>query len=229
MSLYQWSPGQGYSEDYPGTDSGQLLRRIEPKPNWTANSLLTLIETGQPKALPFVGKEDGEDGWRSSWGNVTEQNGALKLAAIPTTVGSLALLDGTRLWKDYVFKADFNWDPSATSVSLIGHFQRDVRGQSYLECEYVNGMVVLRQNVNGAPVTISDAKDPTIVPGNGKTAGISFSGNYAQCLWNGGVLLGMELPSSAPQDGGVAVSAWSSALGTANIEVTKTTVSASTQ
>jgi peptidoglycan/xylan/chitin deacetylase (PgdA/CDA1 family) len=224
VSFYQWYPSLGYSENYPSID-GQLLKRIEPKPDWTPAHLLATIEQGQPKSLPYTlgSSSDGDDGWTSAWGTISQSNGILMLAANATTTGAYTILDGSRLWTNYDYEIQFNWQ-NAQSISLYGHYEASPKSTSYLACDFSNGEVQLENHESGTVTVLASAHAAAIAPASNDDAGLSFNGSNADCLWNGAAITGASVPSSAPSTGGVGIEIWNPSAGTAAATVTGASV-----
>ena len=222
VSFYQWYASLGFSENYPGAD-GQLLKRIEPQPSWTPQYLLALLESGQPKSLPYSVSASGGDGWQDAWGTVKQNGGTITLDASTTTAGASTILDGTRLWSDYDSEIQFDWR-DADSVSLFARYVSSPLQTSYLACNFSNGSVRLEAHVNGSTSVIAQKADPSITPGDGKNAGIRPVGNQVDCLANGAVVVSGRAPSGIAPTGGIGLEIWNPENGTAGITVTNVTV-----
>jgi hypothetical protein len=222
ISFFQWYPSLGFSQDYPSNET-QLLRRIEPKPNWTPDYLLTFLNQGLPKSLPYQLPTTDDGSWRQAWGNVVASNGTISLAAASGTAGSASILDGTRLWENYTFDTHFNWQ-NADSISLFTNYQAAPEATNYLACNFGNGTVRLEDHENGQLNILARATNPIITPGDNKNAGVKIAAHYAECLWNDAVMAGAAIPASAPASGGVGIEIWDHQMGTAQAMVTGVTV-----
>lgn len=219
VSFYQWYASLGYSENYPGVD-GQLLKRIEPKPDWTPTELLGILNEGQPKPLPYImGANGSNDGWQDAWGNVVQSGGQLTLTASSTTAGASTILDGSRLWTNYYYDVKFDWQ-NAESVSLYARYVASPLATSYLACNFSAGSVRLEDHENTSTTVIAEKSDTSIASGSAAEAGISLAGNYINCLWNGASVVNGYAPASAPTSGGIGLEIWNSTDGTATITVT---------
>ena len=218
VSFYQWYPSLGYSENYAGLD-GQLLRRIEPQPDWTPDHLLTLLGQGQPKALPYsLATGDGNDGWTQAWGNVSQNSSTLLLSASSTSAGASTILDGTRTWTNYTYSVNFDWQ-NAESVSLFARYQANPLATDYLACNFSDGSVRLEDHENGATAIIAQKNLASIGPGSNDEASIEVNGGSAACLWSGSSVITGAIPSTAPQSGGIGIEIWNSTVNNAAVKV----------
>jgi peptidoglycan/xylan/chitin deacetylase (PgdA/CDA1 family) len=226
VSFYQWYPSLGFSENYPNVD-GQLLKRIEPKPDWTPDYLLGVLAAGQPKPLPYAlnttSSQINSNDWVAAWGNVSQSTGALTLSASTTTSGAYTILDGSRLWDNYDYEMQLNWQ-TASSISLFGYYTANPENIDYVACNYGHGTVQLENHQNGTVTVLGRGNNPSIGPGDAENLGIRFVGNYAECLWKGGVIAGGKLPSSTPTSGGIGIEIWNTTPGTAAAVVTNINV-----
>src|SRR5207247_25157 len=92
ISFYQWYPSLGFSQNYPHAD-GQILKRIEPRPDWTPERLLAVLGTGAPKPLPYAANPAADNSWTPAWGIVTSTPAGLALIAKPSTTGAYTILE----------------------------------------------------------------------------------------------------------------------------------------
>ena len=229
VSFYQWFPGGGFSQNYPGVD-GQLLKRMEPSNSWSGDYLASLLDEGQAKMLPFMSSSTSTAGWQATWGNASEKAGSLALRAPSSTTGAFAFLDGSGAWKGYTYTAQFDWGGNNESVTLVGDFQENVNDTKYLQCVFEKGNVRIEGDVNNTAIPIATEKDAMIGPGSNKNASIRFtSGGYVQCLWNGGVVASARMPASLPASGGIGAEIWSAAAGTASVTFTNVSVTGATR
>jgi hypothetical protein len=217
VSFYQWYYSLGYSENYIG--DGQLLKRIEVKPFWNAKDLIDILDEGQPKSLPYTLTNENQSGWKQAWGKISSNNGSFVISATNSTTGASTILDGTRLWKNYNYTANIDWE-NANSVSLMGHYQADPQSNTYVECNFSKGTVTLENVVDGFPTNIiSEIQEPLVDLGKNKNIGMNFNNNHAKCLWNNRTIAEGELTSSSPDDGGIGMEVWGPKIGQAKVTV----------
>ncbi|MCL4529785.1 MAG: polysaccharide deacetylase family protein [Chloroflexi bacterium] len=222
VSFFQWYPSLGASENYPAADHA-LLRRIEPRPDWTAAYLLQILDAGQAKSLPYSMVDPVADGWNDAWGAMIPQGDTFALAASPATNGAMSVLDGTRLWGNYLYTAGFDWN-AGKSISLIGRYGTNASAPnsitpSYVACNFGNGSVRLEERSGSGTTVIAQNTDAAIGPGSSKTAGIRFINNTASCLWNGMVIVTGTLDRTAPGTGGIGMEVWNTVPNNANLTV----------
>ena len=73
MCFYQFSGTRRFTENYPvpAKDDHYLVRRISVRPNWSGQELLSLLQSGESKPLPFHAKLVAGEGFVNTlWGNM---------------------------------------------------------------------------------------------------------------------------------------------------------------
>jgi hypothetical protein len=211
LSFYQvW--GNGDLLNHPDPAATQA-KRIEPDYHWSGEKLVSVIESGLAKTLPYHTDTFGIE-WQSDWGIMTFQDG-LSLQAAPTTTGSEAMLDGSSEWRNYSFDATIDWK-AGENVTLVARAQDN---GDYIKCDFL---------ANGASVgTFIDHEQNTIARGNIAESPLSkishlkitVSGNTVSCFVGDTQITSGAVDTSRFQKGGVGIQIWDPVKGVANIAV----------
>lgn len=219
-AFYQWWPGSGYTYNYP-TD-GLLMRRIGVQPTWSGDYLLSFLEGGLPKALPYEDALDRDRGWRTTWGDFSVEDGALALAAAPDSSGASVLLDGTGHWEDYEVEMRLT-SPAQTGVTV---YLRFADNDNHAVCNFGNGFVHVEQTVAGEQRVIQGTRDPSIqIPEGPFAVTVSVEGRAVTCTLDGGVSAATTFLDPSLTRGGVGIKVWDPVLGESGIELDEFTVS----
>jgi len=200
-----------YSFNYPSNDL--LMRRIHVEPEWSGAELLSFMEGGMPKDIPY---QDGADkGWIASWGKVEAGNELVLSSEKPSTSAS-ALLDGTKLWEKYQVTAEVNWtrDYALLLVSAVD-------SHTYRSCAYEDGRVRLQQTSGGTTTVLAEAQDAAITAGS-RTLGARVTSSSVTCLYDGRSVL--QATGLASRAGGIGFQTWSPTPGAARLTISSLTV-----
>ncbi|MEK7612442.1 MAG: polysaccharide deacetylase family protein [Patescibacteria group bacterium] len=215
--FFQFATGKIYSQNYfysqiytggsvGGSDEGTLVKRIGVDANWTGEKLLHVLETGAAKPLPHHDNFSTDRGWASTnWGVVEFFPSRLRLAARSEGSGSVAILDGSRLWKNYEVKADVVW-PKGSNIYLWGRVQDS---GNYAACNFGKSLVHVEQVVGGGKVkVIRGETHDNIFPEEGFEIGMRAHGRTIECLLNGEVLVATEFLDESLSEGGIGFKTW---------------------
>jgi peptidoglycan/xylan/chitin deacetylase (PgdA/CDA1 family) len=214
FAFYQTWPTNGDTFNYPGINnglgsSGYMIKRIEPKATWSGTDLLSILNTGYAKPLPYESSSFGTE-WVDTWGAATGGT-SLSLAASPTTSGASAFLNGSGWWTNYLIRATATLHTG--TVSLLARNQSDSR---YVACTF---------DQNGASIQVHSGSTPILLasshaaPGTGAvTLGMAVFGTMVVCYENGNAVVSAEAPN-APSQGGIGFEVWDRALGSASASV----------
>ncbi len=207
-----------FSFNYPEYRSF-LTKRIHVDHDWSGERLLSVLENGSPKTLPYHDVFDKNNGWLPSWGKIEAGWERLVLKALPDTTSASSILDGTALWKNYHFTAKLDWNLG--SVHLLANAS-DAR--TYRACVFSDGKVRLQYMEGTERTTLGEKILKDITFGSDISMGIQVKDGTAACFFNGKKTL--EVSGLRDRIGGIGVQTWDDALGNAQVEIKEVTVEA---
>lgn len=220
LSFYQvWPSDRGYTHNYQDEDR-IFLKRIEPHPDWKEGFLLSYLENGQPKKLPYEDDFLKDNGWKKTWGDYEISNRKLNVKSDPSTTGSFILLDGTYLWKDYLFSAYIDWLAGSHVVLVANHYDAN----NYLSCSFGNDGVRIRKNINGEDSILAENKTNFQSPLKLVKFGMALQGNKIVCLVEDQPVLITKDSNLTLSHGGIAIKTWDQNPGETSIIVKKVEV-----
>ncbi len=131
------------------------LNRLLVQPEWTGEDLIAHLDSSWPRRQGAQSYETLHNPlvWLKDWGAVEIQDGSLRLAAMPTTTGAKAFMNGSDLFAD--FSARFRLRIDHGQLGL--HFRATPDGERhvYLGLSH-EGEVWLRQKHAGLPAFTLD-------------------------------------------------------------------------
>lgn len=200
QGFIQYFPGRGASQSYFDSQT-TFTNRLEV-PQWTGAQLLSFMDRGNAKSLPYSDGLMSDKGWQNGWGDMKLQNGTLEVTGAPGTTGGSALLDGTAAWADY----------TATFVARL------IKGTSYaitarnhgityrVGCSFSNNYVAIDRQTTADGTEVASMNTPITVT-DPNTVGIAVHGNQVSCLVNGQVVVSGN-DATMPPNGGVGTTVW---------------------
>lgn len=221
MAFYQIWEGKEDRFNYP--DEGVfLMKRIEPKSSWSGVDLVQNLETGRDKDLPYQDKFDGDNGWKKGWGIFGIENNHFILGKNTSTTGSMAVLDGAYLWKNYFFNAKADWI-KGDNVSVLARYIND---KNYVSCSFSDDKLRIEQYLNGNKRVMVEKKNFFEMPKKDVRLGIMVNGDKTECLVNGNSVIYAYYLSPVLSHGGVGIKTWdpevnNSEIIVKNVEVTE--------
>lgn len=230
-SLYTWgfvqTNNQTYTFNFPRTTTAHfapafsftserlssdfLVHRIHVDHDWDGARLLSILENGRVKGLPFEDDFSRNNGWIPAWGSLELGRNNLQLAADDSITSASTFLDGSALWDNYSFDAAINWRSS--HVSILADV---VDSKTYHSCAFSEGVVRLQSTIDGETRTITEKKDPRIAYGENVRPGIRVHGSVIECTWDFASILE---DYSRDFSGGVGLQIWDPQPGTAQVQV----------
>lgn len=195
--------------NYPMREDAGALRRLEVDTLWSGAQLISFLEKGQAKALPYDDTLDENAGWKHAWGRVTVEDGALLLSATDTTSGAFAFLDGTRGWDDYRMTVRGERQ-RGSHVSLIARYQD---GGNYAECLFSDEEVRIEQVVENKRSVLKKSALSKKMPNDNVALGVGVDGDTIACRIDGAVVAMAYTLSQRLSDGGIGVKIWDQTLG----------------
>lgn len=211
LAFYQVFKSKGESFNYPDPNE-YMIKRINPSTDWSGERLMQEINAGKAKELPYYNTEFGIE-WKDSWGDA-QIGQDLWLRANEKTTGASAFLNGSYLWKDYVFTANVNW-MSGSNVLLMA---RHKDNENNIMCDFSHDNVKIKKRMNGLLTTIATAKNKIPVGELNLPLSIAIKGNNVECYVNDKLIIESPVYGGLPH-GGVGIQIWDSLGNNAAISV----------
>ncbi len=215
--LYQYQPGEYFTQfaaDNNIVGDTLLVRRINIDTAWSPSTLLTLLEDGDQKPLPYYDSFDTNNGWLPIWGQYDISGGTLKLAARPNSAGASTIIDGTATWRDYSVTADV-YSPNHTGILLWTRFRNDDNNAA---CNFGTTFVHAEEMRNGVKHVLKGIQFPDeSIPLGPFTVTATVEGRTLICSINGAEILRTEFLDPALTTGGIGVKIWDAELGKSSI------------
>ncbi len=203
---------------YPDKDDF-LIRRIDVLAGWDGEDLVNVLDQTEDKQLPYSDDFSTNHGWFASWGNISTTDNSLYLTSTRTDQGSMAVLEGSFLWKNIDISAEVNII-QGDSFSLIGAYQDN----SFLACNfYEQGLSLTKYNkARGIEELISETNLANILSLKNTKAkvGMRVSEQNISCQLNGSDIL--VINSSLPNinsEGGIGIRTWGNLGETEVVEI----------
>lgn len=188
-----------------------LVYRIHVDYDWTGERLLSIMENGRAKKLPFEDDFTTNTGWISSWGMLELGRNNFTLQAEPSMTSASAFLDGTALWDNYTFDISARWQQGFALV--LGDV---LDSKTYHSCAFSPGEVRIQRTINGETQTLKEVRNESIQYGDNVRMGIRVHGTVVECTWN---FASVAEEYSRDFSGGVGIQAWDPSVGTASLQV----------
>lgn len=194
---------QEFPGNYPGKDF-RLIKRINVNSDMSKDQLMSFLEGGLNKKIPYEDSFTSNRGWLIAWGSSELKNGLFLTGAANNEDSSLTFLNGTYDWKDYTM--DTNIQLVRGDAFAIA--ARYIDGNNYVSCDFSSGEASLTERVFGKEKDISEAiTSSEIMPNKNISVGIGVVGNKASCYIEGReVASGLISPELA--HGGVGFKTW---------------------
>ncbi len=205
FTFYQVWQGEGETFNYP-RDNQFMVKRIEPQLDWSGEYLVSMLNSGLVKDLPYKTESYGME-WVQSWGTVNGGN-ELTLTAKKNTGGATALLNGSYLWQDY----DFSSDVKLINGSNVVLFGRRENNKNYFGCNFESNKVSIKELDNGISKNLVTVN--ALMPKNVQiNLSARFIGDTITCLIDGEEVISRTVGMHSK--GGVGVEVWNRGLGSA--------------
>lgn len=235
-SLYEWgfvqTNNQTYTFNFPRTTTATffspfsftnerlstdfLIHRIHVDYDWDGARLLSIMENGRAKELPYEDDFSKSRGWLPAWGSLEMGRNNLQLSAAESITSASTFLDGSALWDNYSFEASMNWNGSHVSV-----LADVVDSKTYHSCAFSAGVVRLQRTINGETTTLKEKHDTRIAYGENVKPGIRVHGTVIECTWD---FASIVEDYARNFSGGVGLQIWDPQPGTARVQVSSVLV-----
>lgn len=213
---YNFPVSSGPSSDITSTTenflaTNFLVRRIHVDHDWNGARLLSILENGREKSLPYQDDFTQDKGWIIPWGRSDLGRNNFTLHAASNMTSASTFLDGSELWDNYSFDVTANWHTGYLFV-----LADVINSKTYDACSFAPGEVNIISSVNGETHTLTTVKDPQIQYSNNARAGIRVRGSTVECSWNYAAVADYY---DRTHSGGVGIQTWSETPGVAELQV----------
>lgn len=218
LLFHQYSPTVRFESNYfiekDKTKNYFLLKRSVVEPSWNGEKLLSSLEASRAKDLPFIETFEKDSGWIKSWGTLTinsslnDQNRYSEMVLStegPEHAGAAVILDGSRLWKDYILKTKL-LVPNQNSAFAWVRFQND---ENNAGCNMGNGFIHIEQVINGQHRVLKGVRGPEIIiPQEEFAFDVKVQGRKISCIVNGNTLVETDFLDLSLDRGGIGFKTW---------------------
>jgi peptidoglycan/xylan/chitin deacetylase (PgdA/CDA1 family) len=153
--------------------------RIHVDYDWDGARVLSILENGFPKQLPYEDDFTENNGWIPAWGSYEIGRNNFVLRGDESGSGASTFLDGTSLWDNFSFDASINWHRGTMFI-----LADVVDSGTYRSCAFSPGRVRLLLTVHGQVTELADIRDPRIAYGDNVRMGARVHGDVFECTWN---------------------------------------------
>lgn len=221
MAFYQIWEGKENRFNY-SNEGAFLIKRIAPNSSWSGADLVQSLEIGRDKDLPYQDNFGGDNGWEKGWGIFNIENQRLVLGKNTSTTGSMAVLDGAYLWKNYIFNAKMDWI-KGENVSVLARYIND---KNYIVCSFSDDKLRIEQYLGGKKRIVVEKKTLFEIPKRNVQLGIVANNDKVECLVNGNSVIYSYYLSPALSHGGIGIKTWDPEINNSevivkNIDVTE--------
>jgi len=203
--FYQYKPSADVDYRANYNDKSQdfyFAVRNSVSSDYSAGDLLGLVNASQERSLPYIETFSNSHNWVRSWGAGFEAKNKLVISA-ETGKTALAYIDGSYLWKDYVFSATSRNDLNIES-SLVVRFKDSF---NYAVCNFTNERVFIELVSNNRHSIIAQRNFTGLEnsPLYGSSVfGAKAFGDSIECLLNGNAVLDVN-SAGLPPNGGAGI------------------------
>jgi peptidoglycan/xylan/chitin deacetylase (PgdA/CDA1 family) len=187
------------------------VRRIHVDHDWNGARLLSILENGREKSLPYQDDFSQDNGWILSWGKTDLGRNNFTLSAVADQTSVSTMLDGSELWDNYGFDMTGNWQSGFLSAEADV-----VNSKTYDACVFSQGKVEIQSVTNGTTQTLTSVQNPSIQFSSTAHPGIRVRGSTIECSWN---YTAIADAFSRVHSGGIGMQIWNENSGTAQLQV----------
>ena len=222
-AFYQTWDQNGDTFNYPETGNGPdsetyMVKRIEPDASWSGQDLITALDEGRAKDIPYTSSSFADD-WVTTWGSVARGQ-ALTLTAASTTSGASTFLNGSNGWTNYLFTVQFTRTPG-TSLSLLA---RNTNDRDYVRCAFSDGSVDIETNLNDEERVVAHASGYDFEELQG-SVGVGIYGSQVVCYVGATPIVSAYVAGGVLSKGGIGISIWNKNIAAARATVSHVSVS----
>jgi peptidoglycan/xylan/chitin deacetylase (PgdA/CDA1 family) len=211
---FRQTSGNEFPNNYPGQDF-RLVKRIDVNENMSKDQLLSELNSGQEKLLPYVDSFSGNNGWITAWGNSELKSGLLLTRSSVTENSSMTFLNGTFPWTDYTMSANARL-LHGNSFAAVARY---ANGNNYVSCDFTGWGVALSQSIAGVETAISESDESLqISPDQNMEVSIGVSGNTAACYIGSKKIVAGNISPSL-NHGGIGFKTWDNSVNNSSLLV----------
>jgi len=204
----------GFVFNYPNTDPF-MIKRIDVKPDWSEVDLMNQIEKGSAKSLPYSLRVTRWNGWTATRDRFEIGENTMTMGSGENNTGTVAFLDGSLHWTDYLFDTNVDWK-KGSNFSLLSRFQND---SNYLSCNFSNGSIRLEQKINDETIILEQKKISLPADKTNLDLAMKIEANSASCGFNDQDLLFSNNIDGRLSHGGIGLKTWDPIIGNSEIIV----------
>lgn len=206
ICFYQFWPGRGYSTNY--RDSRSLLNnRIAIKVDFTKERLLSEMEKGTGKNLPYADNFESDRGWLNPWGLSFYNGHGLLLRPTSRLNSSNTYLDGSLGWRDY----ELHYTVSASPGTSVKQQVRRSDYDNLVSCNYSSKGLFIELTRDGVSRILTSREMPLDLE-KGISAGTLVKGREVGCFV-GNKLIIKAKPVGLKPNGGIGFESWGETAG----------------
>lgn len=217
-SIYEFGftqlSNQTFTYNFPGKGAASttalsdpfLIRRVHVDYDWDGPRILSILENGLPKKIPYEDDFTVDRGWISAWGHIDVGRNNFTLSGASDASNASTFLDGTALWDNYTFDASVNWQNG--DFFMLADVQN---ADTYDSCAFSPGQVKILSTRKGVVNVLTTVHDPRIQYGSGERMGIRVHGSNIECAWN---FESVAQVQGRTDSGGIGFQMWDKTSGT---------------
>ncbi|MDO8572395.1 MAG: polysaccharide deacetylase family protein [bacterium] len=218
MSFYQVWPRKGFSFNYPEGEQF-LVKRIGVRPYWSSDNLLKVLDTAKEKNLPYIDNFSNYNGWLINDGKLSIENTSMILGSNSST-GSSVFLDGSYLWKNYIFKSNIRL-LKGKSFSLLSRYKDS---DNHVSCQFTPEYIRIEYAKEGNKTLVQEKKGKFVFIGRNREVGMGVNDNVVDCYIDGEVALKSDGVIKIPNHGGVGFETWDPEVNNSDIVIKEISV-----
>jgi peptidoglycan/xylan/chitin deacetylase (PgdA/CDA1 family) len=227
MSFFQTDQVSRYSSNYytkqHALDEIFLIKRMSVDTSWTGQQLLDSLNTSMAKKIPYTDNFTKNNGWTSYWGDINFQSNDLIISPIKEETGATVILDGSRLWGNYILRATVE-SPKRSSVYVWARLQDDNNSAA---CNFGNGFINIEQTYRGEKRTIAgERSEDFFIPDGQFVIEVRVRDRTIQCILNEKNMVETVYLEPDLFEGGIGFKTWSPTPGAAKLIIKNLSVTA---
>lgn len=208
MVFYQYKPirDKDFRSNYNDEvgEDFHFVMRITVELKTSGEKLVEILQATEEKDLPYTENFDNHNNWVRSWGNHVFLDNNLVMVNDEKSTSSLAYLDGSYLWEDYVFNVNVNKN-TGDSVMLVSRF---ANVDNYVSCNFEDGYVQIDVVRDGFSIDSKKVKVNSLnIKRPGNELGILVEGDVAKCYIGNNSVAAID-SNQIPNHGGIAFKTW---------------------
>jgi len=217
LSFFQHGADTRFTHNHPAqfaNDTFAHVYRVTVNSTWSGDKLVSYLEQGRAKPLPYHDAMDTDAGWIRAWNNAHFADSRMRLTPIATEAGAGAVLDGTYTWGNYSLRADVGVN-DGTSVYVWVRFQDDA---NFAACNFGDGFLHIEESVGGVKRVIEGTREVGDLPNRTFTVGVDVVGRNVTCLIDGVPVISTQYLDPSLSHGGIGLKTWNDQVNVAKMD-----------